>query len=156
VWFARDCRMHELAGVAYSGCGMVVNCTADYLDNSGTINHPDVYQFFNNQAEGNVILYGLTATSQIFSQGFFCGDNIPLRDCAIVNCSVDNSGTESPLRAFSIGGPTRHMFVKNTNVVGGTNLWATAPDQNFDGRNVVVENSTFSPPLNVASGVTVR
>jgi hypothetical protein len=40
VWFARDCRMHELAGVAYSGCGMVVNCTADYLDNSGTTTTP--------------------------------------------------------------------------------------------------------------------
>lgn len=145
----RDCTAHDLAGVAYQNGGLVVNSVAYDLDATGTINHPDVYQFFGNK--GNVILYGLTTDGGVKAQGVFCGTDIDLTDAAIVNCHIDNA-VSGVGRCFSFSGPTKNLYVKDSTFIGGQMQF----DGDFAATDVVIENSSFTPDLPAADGVTVR
>ena len=154
----RGCTVLTIGEIAYQTAGLVVNCTAEDIDGTGgpvspNEFHPDVYQFFGNS--GNVILYGVSATVGIKAQGFFCGDNITLENAAIVDCTITNT-VSGVGRTFSFGGPTTHLYVLDSAFVGPNCTWAVAPDANFVGTDVVVENSTFNDALEAAAGVTVR
>lgn len=148
----RGCSVDGIGQIAYQYSGLVVNSTASDIDATGTDFHPDVYQFFGNA--GNVILYELTATSGINSQGIFGGDNINTTDIAIVNVMVDNTPSGF-MRCFSFAGPASHLFVSGSSFVGAA-YWAT--EMNFTARNVLVTDTSFSSgptPRNVP-GVIYR
>jgi hypothetical protein len=148
----RDITLSEVGEIAFQQCGLLVNSSVeDIAIPEGEDYHPDVYQFFGNT--GNVIIYGLTADTDIDAQGLFAGNNIDLTDCAIVDVTVVNGGV---WRTFSFGGPTRNLYVKDSSFTGPLCTWVVAPEQNFIGTAVVVENSTFDEALESASGVTVR
>jgi len=134
----RNTVVHDIGQVAYSGCGLVANCSAYNIDPTGTEFHPDVYQFYGNS--GNVILYGLTATSGIKAQGVFAGHSIAATDIAIVNVTIDNLIT-GYMRCLSFAGPTRNLLVQQSRFMGAS-FWAT--EMNFSAENVVVDSTHFS------------
>ena len=147
---ARDCDVHDIGSDAYSGSGLVVNCTVSDIDASGTEFHADVVQYF--PSASNAIVYGLVATVGIAAQGLFAANNIPVQDVAFVDCEVTIDAT---MYAFQFGGATRHLFVKDCVIGGGLGaIWRT--DFAFVATNVVLENTTFSGGPSAVAGVTVR
>lgn len=154
----RGCTVDTIGELAFQQCGLTVNCTVANIDATGSDEgnpfHPDVYQ--NYPGSDNVILYGLTATTGINAQGIFAGDNIPVRDMAIVNVSIDNHAYAGGIwRCFSFAGACRHLLVKNSTFVGGQILFDNTQG-NMTCSNVVLENTSFTPSLSPVDGVTVR
>lgn len=151
----RNVTVDNIGSDAFSNSLCVINCTARNIDHRGTALHPDVYQFYG--ADHNVILYGVTATENIYGQGLFAGANIAIRDVAFVNCNINNSAANMVGRVFMFGGPTNHMYVLNSSFVGPA-TWL--PDTGFTANDIVLENSDFNPmgPPSPADepGVTYR
>jgi hypothetical protein len=157
----RDLYIDEVGSDAFSGNPLVVNSSVRRIDASGTTFHPDVYQIYlpAGVAE-NFIVYGMRMLENSNTQGLFTGNNVAVKDLAFVNVTLDTQGYGSwphpwDLTAFGFAGPTNHMLVQDSTILGPA-LWRT--DMAFSATDVVLRHNTWSyggPQPNPLSGVTV-
>ena len=114
----RDCHIGLIASDAFTGSGLVVNCSCRKIDNTGTSFHPDFYQLY---AAGtlleNRILYNAELRELSESQGLFAGAiGAPgIKDIAFVNVKLH---TGPIMRAFQFACPTNHMLVQGCTLQG--------------------------------------
>lgn len=146
---ARNCYVHNIGSDAFSNSGMVINSTAANIDMSGTEFHPDVYQVY--PSGSNRILYGVTATQNIGGQGVFAGNSVSLTDSAFVDVVINN--TPTIMYAFQFGGPTSHLYIRNSAFAGSLGAYWMP---NFTASNVVIEATNFSGGPGPRAGVTFR
>ena len=138
---------------------MVLNTTVSNINGAGTTYHQDVYQFYNPNLT-DVILDGITATTNITAQGVFGGrGTVSILDLAVVNCVMAEAPT-SVGNVFTFEVPTQNMYVLNSKFTGNT-IWATNatnPGQgfNFSAVDVVIQSTTFSKSPGPIAGVTYK
>ena len=136
----RDCHVGLIASDAFTGSGLVVNCTCRKIDNTGTIFHPDFYQLY---AAGtlleNRILYGAELLEFSETQGLFSGAiGAPgIKDIAFVNVKLH---TGPIMRAFQFACPTNHMLVEGCTLRGPMLL---RYDGGFTSKDVVFRRTTL-------------
>ncbi len=151
----RNLSVADIGSDAFTDSKLVVNSTAVGIDPTGTPFHADVLQIFSNgPTVENIIAYNVLARSQS-GQGFFAGDNIPIKDIAFIDCDVSNQEGEGTVAAvFQFGGPTEHLYVRECVFVGAAK-WRI--DFRFTAHNVVVKNSAFiSNPLELPTPLEVE
>ena len=81
--------------------------------------HPDLYQI-ESAPLTNLIVYGLTAVTNVDSQGLFTDANAWMENVAFVDINIDNTASGRPAYSLNGGmttpiGPSDNVFLWNTN-----------------------------------------
>jgi hypothetical protein len=109
----RNVRVSNIGSDAFTNSAMVLNCSVDGIDKSGTDFHPDVYQFSGTgTSRENVIVYGMQAF-RAGAQGIFADDLASLANIAFVNVVIQKVGPyENPyFSQWQV--PTDHLLFWN-------------------------------------------
>lgn len=152
----RNIHVGNIGSDAFTGAGLVANAVVA-SETIATDFHGDVWQF--NVNDGSTIenRIGLNIRADTrYGQGLFAGRGISIKDVAFVDCGVNNQQADPPTaaRVFQFMGPTEHLYILRCEFKG-TAAWRVS--EGFVGKNVVVEETTFtSPPASFVEGVTYR
>lgn len=109
----RSAHLEDLGSDAFGDSALVVNCSVDGIDSSGTDFHPDVYQF-SGGTKDNYIVYGLNAVAAD-AQGIFSDDCPSVNNVAFVNVHIALPLGRDPLQpGFSQWiTPSNHLLLHN-------------------------------------------
>lgn len=123
---ARNVRAFDLGSDAYTNTRMVLDCTVDGIDASGTSNHPDVYTLFDADVPiENVIVYGLRATNAN-CQGIFAASTPRISNVAFVNVlmAMPHGSTSVSSSQWSV--PGEHLLFSGVTVANQSFAWRTS------------------------------
>ncbi|MBI3844938.1 MAG: hypothetical protein HY292_09900, partial [Planctomycetes bacterium] len=138
----RDVALTNIGSDAFDNPGMIVDCTVDGIDSTGTDAHPDVVQY--NGCFDNTIVYGLRALG-CKSEGIFARDGASSERAsnqAFVNVLIE-------LRSSLLGQwlvPCDHLLFWHVTFVGNAFLVADdagPPPKRTTLRNLSIRNSVF-------------
>ncbi len=139
----RGLEIDEVGSDAFSGAKLCVNSTVRSIDPGATGFHPDFYQFYvtpGSVAE-NYIMHNCHALEPVYAQGIFAGNNVSVRDVAVVASSISTQAPGNVMRALQFAGPTTNMLIMDCEVLGPA-LWR--PDLMFTAEDIVFRNVTWS------------
>jgi len=138
----RNVAIDTIGSDAFSGAKLVINSTVRKIDASGTQFHPDFFQLFSTDGSTNEnhILVNAEMIEPSVTQGLFAGANDSIKDIAFKNVIV-RAAPSSIGYIFQYGGPTKHMLIDNSQIIGAA-IWRL--DSYFDGEDVVIRNTNFS------------
>lgn len=117
----RASHVEDIGSDAFSGSRLVVSCSVDGIDSSGTNYHPDVYQFAGSSAQENFIVFGLRADN-VNAQPIFSDDASRIDDVAFVNVLFARPAGADPIApAFSQWcTPTNHLLLWKVSLPNST------------------------------------
>lgn len=139
----RNLAIDEVGSDAFTGARLCVNSTVRSIHPGDSGFHPDFHQIYvapGTVAE-NYILFNSHALEPVYAQGLFAGNNVSIRDIAIVASSVSTLAPGNVMRALQYGGPTHHLLIQGCEVLGPA-LWRS--DMNFIATEIVLRDNVWS------------
>ena len=154
----RNVVISDIGSDAFQNARVVINSVVNGVDPSGTDFHPDIWQLYGPSGDfENRILYNVR-TADANSQGIFFSGTQSVSDIAIVNFSMDRTGSNAH-HSQIISDAIDHLVVKhvsmpnqawvwrsddirNVRVTGS--LWQCVKRESFQGNDPIVEDSWYS------------